>query len=714
MDNIHLIKEAMHPYFHMIIENGKYKTKNKTSFYGEKALETGLTYDVSNQKTNAQINEFGGIQQLAFYQNNFLTEEKPGVWVNKQFTATQQLEISLKVNGQLINWNDSHHRVSIDLLHDSIPRIIHTFEDFCVYLVPFCPILGNKRLSMLAYNVWVENKGATPITVELLEVPLYQNKYSDQQNILISQSEPEIKQIPAQKIEQFIIAFVDPNCYEELLIFKEEDTTDWLTQTIAYYDHIFGNLTLDDPYLSHLYNRSLYQTFASFGMNKENQVVGSSWGSYPVTNRIWNKDMYYSSLPFVLFDSELSQQTILWFSNYGVKFAGTKFPGGVQHSLSNSLSGTLLAALYFEYSNDLSFFKKHSEVLETSRKIVDEVLATHSTDDPYLFQSIWISDAFALGKYHTGSNICLWKACEGLGNIYQALQENDLFEKYSVAATKIKAAILENMTVTGPFGEQFLEGIGDKEKASYAVSHYQKPIIEQGLVFLTDVISDNKIDLLMHDGEESDTTLIPYYQFLDASDKRYLNTMKFAASSENPTYSSDIQGITWGDESGATFPGFITVLMGALDNEQQFYQRLEELKKLADLDGSWWWWPYQLESNYGEVVRDFGCGKCGWAAGMFTTLFVTQYLGIQKKKATVIIRPRAKAYVWENAVLGDSRISVFYSQEEIKIVNNRLEPQKFVVILENDLKKQSTDSQSEEITITLAQNQSYIIEGRKK
>ncbi|WP_316378029.1 hypothetical protein, partial [Enterococcus faecium] len=43
---------------------------------------------------------------------------------------------------------------------------------------------------------------------------------------------------------------------------------------------------------------------------------------------------------------------------------------------------------------------------------------------------------------------------------------------------------------------------------------------EQGLIFLSDVIVDGKINLLMHDGEESDTTLMPFYQFLDNKDHR--------------------------------------------------------------------------------------------------------------------------------------------------------------------------------------------------
>lgn len=85
------------------------------------------------------------------------------------------------------------------------------------------------------------------------------------------------------------------------------------------------------------------------------------------------------------------------------------------------------------------------------------------------------------------------------------------------------------------------------------MKHYQKPILEQGLIFLSDVIVDGKINLLMHDGEESDTTLMPFYQFLDNKDHLYQNTMAFSASSFNPTYSEEIKGITWGLESVPLF-----------------------------------------------------------------------------------------------------------------------------------------------------------------
>lgn len=103
--------------------------------------------------------------------------------------------------------------------------------------------------------------------------------------------------------------------------------------------------------------------------------------------------------------------------------------------------------------------------------------------------------------------------CSGLADLFDASGLLEDSDKYRRAAKEIKDTICSQMTTEGPFGTQFLEGIGDEEKDKYSIDHYQKPILEQGLIFLSDVIQDGKVDLLMHDGEESDTTLIPFINF---------------------------------------------------------------------------------------------------------------------------------------------------------------------------------------------------------
>lgn len=678
-----ILKRPIHPLFNISYHNGKYRTTNKSSFYQKNVTPERLTYDVSNQKVVGNVSFDGTVEELSFCQDNFLTEEKPGVWVNKHFIQTENLQIHLTIDHQSIDLNKKDHDISIDVINDSLPRIVHRYESFSIYMFPFCPIVAGKRYSMLVYKLFIENHSQRTLQLDLPVVPLYQKKYSDQQNVLIH-VKGEVTCISPENIHGFSVGFIDPNAYNETQNFYTEDMDEWLKETLCYYQNIYGKLSLPDKNVTHLLNRAIYQSFTSFGMNKTGDVVGSNWGSYPITNRIWNKDMYYTSFPFLLFEPELCRKTILWFTKYGVKFPGTKFSGGVNHSLSNSLSSTILSGLYYEYTGDDSFFAEYPEVLENSEKIIHALLEQHK-EEPLLFTSTWISDAFALGKYHTGSNICFWKACQGLSTIYRGLEEKDQADFYEDIAVKSKQAILENMTIEGSFGEQFLEGIGDEKKDLYSVKHYQKPIIEQGMIFLSDSIKDGQIQLQMHDGEESDTTVLPFYRFLDKRDLRYHSTMKFSASEENPTYNSEIKGIMWGLESGATFPGFITVLMSALNDEDRFQQQLHELLQLADLDGSWWWWPYPLNPTHGEVVRNFGIGKCGWASGIFVSLFVTQYLGITKEIDKVIIDPiTSNEFSWENLKLGDAKLSVWQKDKCITVRNLREKPQIFEFYLENE------------------------------
>lgn len=681
MDISKVINSPKHPFFNIELREGTTITTNNYSYYRNVDNTSGLTFDVSNQKTLANVDVQGNVQTLTFYQSNSLTEEKPGVWVNKQLAQTTNLFLTVKVAGIDYDLSKKDHRVEVDLLHDSLPRYIHHYRTFKVIVVPFAPIVSGKRFSMLIQQIYFINKTQEPLQVTLNEVPLYQRKYSDQQNILIAQK-GKGKVIDFGETAEFSVAFIDPNVFEEKDAFQKSDTEIWLHDTLNYFDKIFGNLTLQDKKIVHLYNRALYQSFSSFGMNCESQIVGSNWGSYPATNRIWNKDMYYSSLPFIFFDQDLCQKTILWFDQFGIKFPGSKFSGGINHSLSNSLASVLLASLYYEHTADLTFFKDQSQILDNAEKVIHEILSKHQLDEPMLFESTWISDAFALGKYHTGSNLCLWKACSGLSEIFKGQGFSQKSDKYLKIAEEIKEAICSQMTINGPFGLQFLEGIGDEEKSKYSVTHYQKPILEQGLVFLSDVIQDGKIDLLMHDGEESDTTLMPFYQFLSNKDSLYQNTMAFSASSANPTYSEEIKGISWGLESGATFPGFITVLMSELFNEEAFSTRLNELFSLADLDGSWWWWPYKLKASRGKVVRNFGCGKCGWASGLFISMMLSQYFGLKFIEGALQIEPLENIeFKWLNLHFGQAFISIECTKKYITVSNLSEDP---LTIVGND------------------------------
>lgn len=669
------MKQKTNPYFQLQIEKGHYTTKNTISYYRGNLSHEGLTYDVSNQKVLANLDVFGNLETLTFYQQNFLTEEKPGVWVNKQLIQTQNISFTVTVNQVVYQLDDGLHRVTVDVEDNLNPRFVHEYPEFRLTIRPFCPIVAGERLSCLVYGFEVENISNENLEVSFALPQLYQQKLSDQQNVLIVGQQLEAVQIAPQKTTTAAIALIDPNCYQLMDLFAAADCEEWFADTMDYFRGRFGKLTMEDEYLASLFQRAAYQSFAAFGMNREGQLVGSNWGSYPATNRIWNKDMYYSSLPFLFFDQELMEQTILWFQQYAIKFPGTKFAGGISHSVSNALAPLLLSSLYLDYYRN-DFFKEHPEICEKGRQLVEELLVTREDTSRYLVHSIWISDAYALGDYHTGTNICFWKACEGLAQLYRAGGETGLADKYSEVAERVKADILELLTIEGPYGRQFLEGADQSGAADTSLAQYQQPILQQGLIFLEAVIEGEKINLFMHDGEESDTTLSAFYGFLPIENPIYQNSMRFAASPENPTYSETIEGITWGLESGATFPGYTTMLMSGSLDAVVFKERLEVLKRLADLDGSWWWWPYPLQPKKGEVVRNFGCGKCGWASGIFISLFITHYLGLKQEAGILSFAPMEgiEVFSWENFRLGDKQLSIYFDKEQVVVVNHREQP----------------------------------------
>lgn len=44
-----------------------------------------FSFEVSNQKVQANLDEFGTIRHITFFHGNYLMESKPGVWGAKDF-----------------------------------------------------------------------------------------------------------------------------------------------------------------------------------------------------------------------------------------------------------------------------------------------------------------------------------------------------------------------------------------------------------------------------------------------------------------------------------------------------------------------------------------------------------------------------------------------------------------------------------------------------
>lgn len=683
------IDEPVNPYFNLTIENGKYFSTNKESYYLKQLPDQSFSFDVTNNKVTSSIDEFGTIKSISFYHGNYLTEDKPGVWVSKDFVQENDLSFKIRYDDKLYDFKNSKNRVEADLVFNLFPRIKHDLKDLKCTIIVYAPVgRTGARLSCLVYGIYIENLKPTNLTGELILPKLYEKKYSDRRNILMHCPQSTDKKtvhfsISPGKAKFIPFILCDPNAYKDLDKAENANGEYGIYETYLYYKERFGTLSIKhDPMTAYLLQRALYQSLGALTMNSKDEIVGANWGTTPVTNRIWNKDMYYAYLPFSIFEPHLYKKGILWFLQYGIKFPGSKFRGGLFHSLSNSLSSIMMAGMYFEATGDRTFFLEHPEVYPKMLNILEEILNSRQASEPYLFHSLWLSDAYSLGKYHLGTNICVWRGCQSLSTI-AAFVYHDMEKANELKniANFIKEDIEKYMTIDGTHGKQYLEGIGgltNDTKTVYPLQPYQDDITKQGLIFLTDVIENGSINLVMHDGEETDTTLMPYYGYKSYSDPILRNYIAFSMSHENPTYNPENKGIKWGNESGATFPGYITAMLGITDEESMNGEEgyLRELKRLADLDGSWWWWPYQLNRKRGDVVRMNSCGKCSWASGTFATLFVTQILGIQYNAPakTLYFRPFSPSgsFKWENLMYGYSKFDLSFEKDEevsIRITN---------------------------------------------
>jgi len=441
---------------------------------------------------------------------------------------------------------------------------------------------------------------------------------------------------------------------ETMLEVNRFSSLEWLNQTWSYFKAMTGDLEMpQDPFTAEFFERALHQCFGSIAMTCEGDIAGSNWGSYPTTMEIWMKDMYYSYLPFFAHEPDLFRKGILWFLQRSVRYKsrksyrGQKIEGGISHSLSNTLTPVVMTGLYYSVTGDKQFFRDHPEIATKMKGVLDEVLKSRK-GEPYIFPSAWISDGPTRGDYHTGSNLVAWYSFRLAADIVQDVAGDvDLANHYKSIAENIKKDLDRINVALGPLGPQYTEGTDADGSA-----------------------------VLGHDGEESDTTLMPFYGYAKYDDPAYQNHVRIAVTDANPFYRANTKGIEWESVADATFPGYTTGLAGVKTGEEMSGSngRMTIIRRLTDLDGSIWWWPYMRGDLDGAPIRAFPIGdgriigKCGWASGVFVAHFVSQILGLcyDARTNTLIFRPFSPSsdFSWKNFRLGNAFFSVDYRRSE--------------------------------------------------
>jgi hypothetical protein len=688
--NFKTIKEALSQptseYFWISYNHGIFETGDKESFYNNNQNYDDLVFDHSNNKVLANVSINGSLKYLTFYRSSYRADMIPGVWVRKDFSRTGPYSFSVRMDGEEYDLSKVDWPFRTSLLDNIFPITQLTGEKIKVTLITYAPVSedGKERLRGIIYGAFLENTSDGRIKGSVV-IP----KISVKTDGPYLELNPDVYiEVTGQNVKNKEIPFdLSPgeNSWVPVVIQApgESAASDiakagslyWLNSTWTYFRKMTGKLNLpDDKFIEEFFQRSVYQCIESIGMDGNGRVAGSNWGTYPTTENIWMKDMYYSYLPLFMFEPEFFKEGILWFLEYSIRPMGNLFNGGVSHSLNNSLTPVVMAGLYYTSTGDKEFFLTNKHVKEAIVNILNQLINSRENKDIWLFPSVWISDGCSIGDYHTGSNLLAWHAFKYFARVLEEVYgEHDAARDFTSIAGEIKAAIEKNNIIDGPFGRQYIEGVNNTEKMNRTLAdteNHKQIYGRNGLQYLDFLNSSERVPCMVQDGEESDTTLMPIYGFLEYDDPCYKNYTRFAVSESNLFYIPETKGILWEDYTDATFPGYITGFTNVIDKETMNGEKgyMTEIRRLTDVDGSIWWWPYDKGSKYGEVLRNNFCGKCAWASGVFVGLFVAEILGIKydAPSKTLSFRPfsPSSGFSWEDFRFGRSIFSINYLRNQ--------------------------------------------------
>ena len=647
--------------------DGTWQNGNPGSFYSGKTNEH-LTFDISNNKVLVNLDWKGGIKELTMYRGCHYIDYASGIWIAKDLTTTGPYYFTMKTGDEtyVLGKDELPYRTS--LLDNIFPVTVINAGGLKMTLLTFCPISadGNERIRGVVYGLFVENV-SDAVVEGVVSLPKVRESekfvsFYNQANVYtaitpgdgIHDHEVEIKLEPEESMwVPSIISAVGGTATEEI---NCRSTTYWFNQTYQYFSAAMGRLTIPgDKFIEEFFKRTVMQCLGFPAMDEAGNVIGGTWGTYPALRPVWNKDFNYGVMPLRLIDPELFKKSMLYLLKYGVRPPSNRYEGGPCHSISISISPVSMAGMYYDATGDISIFKLYPEILNKATTLLETVIRERKEKSRWLFSSRFISDGVSAGDYHTGSNILAWHSLTSMSRILGACHDQRGKDHYAEIADRVKSDILKYCVIDGPFGKQFIEGIH----------------------------MDGSPVGMEHDGEESDTTLVPVYGFLPYDNQTYRNCLKFALSEHNVFYNETTRGIRWGND--ATMTSYITGVPMITDSESYWAEEsyISEIRKLCDMDGSLWWWPYLKGGKYGDVCRIISAdneifskgdssmdardypGKCAWASGVFISLFVQEFTGLRfdAPTNTLEFKPLSPfgSYFWDSVKLGKGLFGIDYN-----------------------------------------------------
>lgn len=674
-------------FFRMDRIDGKIRFGDQESIFPSCAKSGELTFDVSNLRVLGSMGEVGQLKALTIYRDSYRHCSKPpgwcGVWMAKDLSSygpyfftidldrkdapTQSFELNEK-----LPWD-----YAITLLDNIFPmaELKEPEGRLKVRLLAFAPVSadGTERPAGLVYHLWLENTGKEGISGTVKLPKLFEGRPDGVRWAWREPYEFELgmadgSKLTADTIKNGLPFSLKPGetlsvplvlympgtpALEEI---QKRGELAWFNDTWGYHRDLLGRLQIkDDPWLAEFHERQVLQALGSLAMGPTGKLAGSNWGTYPATRQIWPKDTFYSALPIISIDPSLAAPILDWFHDYGIRQPGAIVEGGLNHSISMSVSSLMLAGKYYEHTGDKEFFRSRPALRKEWEDRLEALEASRKFPDIHLYPTRYISDGLLEGDFHCGSNMAVWYALKSFSRILaEVYNDPEAAKRYGDRADLVKADILKHTVIKGKFGPQFIEGIN----------------------------RDGSVPAMSSDGEESETTLMPFYGFLPNDDATYRNYMRFSMSPENKQYTPQTHSINWGTKVPSTAPGYNKGLCAGVDAGSLFGEHgyYTEIQRVTDADGSVWWWPVKLKgestqadigkmdegkgSSLGaEIVEpDRSPGKAGWFAGVHSVLFRNRFGGIEYDAPTRVLTwqplPALGDFEWQDIRFGSERFGV--------------------------------------------------------
>ncbi|MCE5328541.1 MAG: glycoside hydrolase family 15 protein [Planctomycetaceae bacterium] len=678
-----------------------------------------LTFDVSNNQVLCSFTAAGLAQHACVVQSLAAGElggAFRGAYVTKEITAGGPWPLGIEIAGRPAVTLHSLPSVQADLVANLLPMFTYRTGGMRIRVLAFAPIdIARPELSpraiVLAVEIYNEGSAAVQGRLRSTGVPTGQVSPVSSTGILpvegsgmhgrdahATQQEhgrdahathgQEARATEAQAA--FSLAGGAVQCLAfTCAIGADADETraiqtrvaarpalDWINDTLAYHTRRLGTLSIPgDPYWAESLVRASELCRQSELHLPDGRFGGSFWGSRfcgPASweNKfIWIKDIYHAMLPMGMLHPQLCAGAAAWFNQWGPPPQAfgrglARWPDAspATHSPCNALAAYLLAGEYYRNTGDAAFFGGQADPLAGAIKMLGQIHASRRGEE-MLFPALYISDGDARGDWHTGSNVVIWKAFAEMSRLANEVYDvPDLAAAWASNAEELKAAILAHCAGASPHGRRFFEGAN----------------------------ADGTF-VAGHDGEETDTTLMPFYGFCEADEPALLTHARVAMTSENPLYWPEMDGVWWTDDKhyGATFPAWMTSLASAAD-EAELARQLLRIRRLTDLDGSIWWWPYLAgATDPNAPQRAAAAMKCAWAAGVFACLFIHNILGLRADRPArrVSFRPFCPwpEFSWQNCRLGESCFDVTYRNDgqelSATLTNRNAEPYEAIIEL---------------------------------